>query len=207
MTQLVSLSESFTKHVDYEKYINDSDEVDRYGNVVHHDDLGWDWGWDNTRVSEKWKQNRRETVFTRKQSKAMTEALKSSIDDLERQNNTLRNKLKEAGTSPETQKFYKEDIARNEAALASRKKQLGALMDPQRASVETESVSRNAAHDTEMMIREIVSDIKRDGNDMTRHYNDLKGRLQTLERMKKNLEARKAWLEKYESTHQESPKE
>jgi len=200
--QLVSLSESFTKHEDYEKYVNDGGGADRYGNTVNNrNDLNW--GWDNSRVNEEWKQNRRETVFTRTQHKKMIAALKASIDDLERRTNTLRNKSKESGVSEETKKFYQEDIARNEVALASRSKQLSELVQPGQKSKNTQSVSRNEAHDTELLIREVVKDINRDGNEMTRDYNDLKVRLGTLQKMKKNLEARKTWLEKYEAMYPE----
>ncbi len=196
--QLVSLSKSFTEHVDYEKYITDG-ETDRYGNTVNYD---WGWGWDNTRVNEKWKQNRRETVFTRKQKKKMIEALKLSIEDLERRTNTLQRKLKESGVSEEVKKFYREDIARNEAAREARSKQLSELMASGGAdSQNTQSVSRNEAHDLELLVREIVKDIRRDSNAMTRDYNDLKLRLAELSKMKKNLEARKAWLQKYDAVY------
>ena len=193
-SQLIALSESFTEHVDYKKYENDHSNDDYgYG--------GANWGWDNSRVSEEWKQNRRETVFTRDQHKKMIKALKSSIDDLNQRNNTLRNKSKEGGISAETKKFYQEDIARNEKAITTRSNQLAELMKPGSGSKATTSVSRNEAHDAELMIREIVSDIKRDGNAMRRNYNEMKQQLVSLNKMKKNLEARKEWLKKYEATH------
>lgn len=193
--QMIALSKSFTEHVDYQKYENDSSGGDygyggRYG-----------WGHDNTRTSEKWKQNRRETIQTDKQRKKMIEALKTSIDDLERRNNTLSNKAKEKGISEETLKFYQEDIARNETAITTRTKQLGGLMQPGSGSTATTSVSRNQAHDTELMIREIANDLRRDSNAVTRNYNELIKRLASYNRIKTNLEARKEWIEKYEAQH------
>ena len=190
--QMVELSQSFTEHVDYKKYENDN-SGDRYNRGG-----GNGWGWDNSRVSEEWKQNRRETTFTEGQQKKMITALKSSIDDLERRNNTLRNKSKISKTTEETKKFYQEDIARNEKAIATRKKQLGELMQPGH-STSTTAVSRNQAHDTELMIREIASDIRRESNALTRSYSELKKQLVKLNQTKKNLEARKAWLKKYEA--------
>jgi len=189
--QMVELSKSFTEHVDYKKYVNDN-SGGRYSNNNNG------WGWDNTRTSEKWKQNRRETTFTEGQRKKMIAALKTSIDDLNRRNNTMRNKSKESGVSEETKKFYQEDIARNETAIATRSKQLGDLMQPGN-SPSTASVSRNQAHDTELMIREISADIRRDGNALTRKYNELKLEITKLHRTKENLKARKTWLEKYEA--------
>ena len=198
--QMVELSKSFTEHKDYKKYESDS-SGGRYG---YGNRQGW--GWENTRTSEKWKQNRRETVFTEGQRKKMIEALKKSIDDLETRNNTLRNKSKEKGTSEATQKFYQEDIARNETAMATRSKQLAELMQPGSGSTATTSVSRNQAHDTELMIREIANDIKRDSNAITRNYNELKQRLTSLNRTKLNLDARKKWLKDYEASNGKTEK-
>ena len=198
--QMVELSKSFTEHKDYQKYENDS-SGGRYGYGNRYG-----WGGDNTRTSEKWKQNRRETVFTDGQRKKMIGALKKSIDDLETRNNTLRNKSKEKGTSEATQKFYQEDIARNETAIATRTKQLGDLMQPGSGSTATQSVDRNQAHDTELMIREIANDIKRDNNNITRNYNELKQRLTSLNRTKLNLEARKKWLKDNEAQNNKTTK-
>ena len=161
---------------------------------------GQNWGWDNTRVSEEWKQNRRETTFTDGQRKKMIEGLKTSIEDLERHTNTLRNKAKEGSISEETKKFYQEDIARNEKTLESRRRQLGDLIQPSPAAATT-SVDRNHAHDTQLLIREITNDIRRDYNTNTTNYINLKQRLKSLNQIKLNLEARKQWLKRYEAEH------
>jgi chromosome segregation ATPase len=189
--QMIALSNSFTEHADYKKYQTSSSY--RYGRRGG-------WGSNYTHKSEKWKQNRRETVFTDGQRKKMIEALKTSIDDLERRNNTLSNKAKEGGVSEETQKFYQEDIARNDKTLETRRKQLGDLIQPG-GSTPTTSVDRNQAHDTELLIREVITDIQRDNHRNTTNYNNLKQRLTSLNRIKLNLEARKAWLNKYEAAH------
>jgi hypothetical protein len=191
--QMIALSKSFTQHADYQKYENDTSSNYRHGRRG-----GWEW--DNTRTSEKWKQNRRETTFTDGQRKKMIDALKTSIEDLERRTNTLRNKAKEGGVSEETQKFYQEDIARNEKTLETRRKQLGDLVQPGGAAATT-SVDRNQAHDTQLLIREIVNDIRRDYNTNTTNYNNLKQRLKSLNPIKLNLEARNEWLNKYEAEH------
>lgn len=192
--QMIALSNSFTTHVDYKKYENGNSNNYRNGR------RGGGWGGDNTRTSEKWKQNRRETTYTAGQRKKMVEALKTSIDRLESTTNTLSNKAKEGGVSEETQKFYQEDIARNEKTLEIRRKQLGELIQPGKGTP-TQSVSQNQAHDTELLIREIVTDIKRDNNTNTSNYNNLKQRLTSLNEIKLNFEARKEWLKKYEAAH------
>ena len=192
-SQLVELSKSFTEHVDYKKYENDN-SGDRYGN-----NRGNGWGWDNSRVSEDWKQNRRETNFTDGQRKKMIGALKKSIDNLETRNNTLRNKSKESSLSEETKKFYQEDITRNQNAIDTRSKQLAELMQPGSESTATSSVDRKQAHDTELMIREIASDIRRDANAIKRNYSELKLELTKLNRTKLNLAARKKWLQNYDA--------
>ncbi len=191
--QMIALSKSFTQHVDYKKYENDTSTHYRNGS-------GQNWGWDNTRVNEEWKQNRRETTFTDGQRKKMIEGLKTSIEDLERHTNTLRNKTKEGSISEETKKFYQEDIARNEKTLESRRRQLGDLIQPSPAAATT-SVDRNHAHDTQLLIREITNDIRRDYNTNTTNYINLKQRLKSLNQMKLNLEARKQWLKRYEAEH------
>lgn len=192
--QLVELSKSFTTHVDYKKYIDGNGNSGRYG---HSRSNGW--GWDNSQVNEKWKQNRRETTFTDGQRKKMIAAIKESIDDLETRNNTLRNKSREKSVSKETKKFYLEDIARNDTAIATRRTQLEDLMQPG-SKANTTSVDRNQAHDTELMIREIAKDLSRSTNENTRNYNELKQRLTKLNQIKLNLEARKAWIKKYEAS-------
>jgi len=190
--QMIALSKSFTEHVDYKKYENDtSGSRYNYGNR---------WGGDNTRTNEKWKQNRRETTFTDSQRKKMIKAIKTSIDDLERRNNTLRIKTKEAKGSEATQKFYHEEIARNEKTIDTRRKQLADILQPGYAAATT-SVDRNRAHDTELLIREVADDIRRDHRTNISNFHDLKQRLTSLNRIKLNLAARKEWLGNYDAAH------
>ena len=190
--QMVTLSKSFTEHKDYKKYENDSSGY-RSGRG------GGGWGWETSRVNEGWKQNRRESTFTDQQRRKMIEALKGSIENLESRNATLVANSKLSGTSEETRKFYQEDIKRNNTALAARKKQLGELIKPGAATPAT-SVSRNEAHDTQLLIREIADDIRRDSNEMNGKYAELKQRLTKLNEIKQNLKARQVWLEEYEAS-------
>lgn len=191
--QMVALSKSFTEHVDYKKYINNGS-----GNGNHSG--GNSWGWDSTEKNEKWKQNRREVVFTETQRKKMIAALKKSIDNLERRTNTLSLKSKEGAVSAETKKFYLEDIARNENALKTRRDQLYDLTTGDKATT-TKSVSSDKAHDTQLLIREVGEDIRRDTNRNTGNYNNLKLQLASLNKMKLNLAARKEWLQNYAAAH------
>ncbi len=186
--QLITLSKSFTKNVDYEKYENDDSEVDSL----------YDWGWNNTRTNEDWKQNRREVVFTDAQQKKMISALKESIEDLSSRNKTLENKLAQKNISEEAKAFYQDDIARNNSALKSRRKQLEEIMQPS-APAPTTSVSSKQAHETKLMVQEIAKDIKRDTAALIGLYNHLKSDLASLNKIKKNLAARKAWLEEHSS--------
>ncbi len=160
ISQIMELCKSLTTHEDYKKY-------DTYASSNYSD-----WGWGGNAVQEKnedYVQNKRVTKTTDKERKAVVAALEKSIADLRTQNRALAGRL-DSPNFANQKDLIQEDIARNKQALGRREAHLESMMTPSKPT--TTPISRTAAHEMELMIRDIADDLKRDFNTMFQRYSE-----------------------------------
>lgn len=156
--QIMELSKTLTTHQDYKKY--DTYASSNYGR----------WGWGTTQVkNEDYKQNKSVTTITDKERKGILDALRKSIDDLETQNRALKGRL-DSPNFANQKNLIEEDIERNQEAIGRREAQLEGMMTPSKPA--TTPISRTAAHEMELMIRDIADDLKRDFNTLFQRYSE-----------------------------------
>lgn len=158
--QIMDLAKSLTTHEDYRKY----------NTYANSDYTNRGWGW-NT-VQEKnpdYKQNRSVTKITDKERKEIIQALQKSIADLGTRNRALAGRL-DSPNFANQKDLIEEDIERNQHAIARREAQLEGMLTP--AQPATTAISRRAAHEMELMIRDIADDLKRDFNTLFRRYSE-----------------------------------
>lgn len=155
--QIMELSKSLTTHEDYKKY-------DTYASSNY-------WGWNNTvqEKNEDYVQNKRVTKITDKERKEIIAALKKSIEDLGTQNRAMKGRL-DSPNFANQKDLIQEDIERNEQAIARRETQLEGMLTPTQPA--TTPINRRAAHEMELMIRDIADDLKRDFNTLFRRYSE-----------------------------------
>ncbi|NOX99266.1 MAG: hypothetical protein GXP30_05995 [Verrucomicrobia bacterium] len=158
IAQIMELSKSLTTHEDYKKY-------DTYASSNY-----WNSGWGNVQEkNEDFVQNKRVTTITDKERKEVLNALKKSIADLGSQNRALKGRLDSPNFASQKD-LIQEDIARNQQAIGRREAQLEGLLTSSQPT--TSPISRTAAHEMELMIRDIADDIKRDFNTLFQRYSE-----------------------------------
>jgi len=156
INQIMELSKTLTTHKDYKKY-------DTYASSNYR-------GWGTTQVkNDDYKQNRSVTTITDKERKGILDALRKSIDDLETQNRALRGRI-DSPNFANQKDLIQEDIKRNQEAIGRREAQLEGMMTPSKP--QTTAISRTAAHEMELMIRDIADDLKRDFNTLFQRYSE-----------------------------------
>lgn len=206
--QMIVLSKSFTEHKDYDKYKEGS---------TYYGRGGWGWGVSVQDKNPDFAQNRREVKHTDSQRRQMVEALRKSIEKIESRITLLEDLRKRPSTTEQEKEVFAQDLKSSEETLKSREAQLSAMLSSdeisrgEKAMLEEDGVtvpqgdpkkiSRNEAHDLELLIHEIAQDIERDMNELFRKYDELKSRRAQARKIQANLEARKQWLVDYDGAH------
>lgn len=179
--QIMELAKSIPPSKDVEKYENDGGN---YYNGWYHED---------SRISDAWRQNRRQGVATENELRDITQALEGAIKDLERRIMEINAKLKNGNLSPANTTLAKQELARSQATLASRKSELLELSLPSGTTSGDEANKDTADHLT-VMFDEARDDIKNDHWTVLKKFDEAVDERDTIIKMKANLEARKKWL-------------
>lgn len=178
--QIKTIAASFPAPEDLEKYV----VTDTHS-----------WGWrtyQNEEISEAWKQERRDSKQTDSMQKQLLTGLEESIEHLNKRNGFLSGKLKGTNISATERELYQSDLEGNEALIELRQNQIKSFMEKEAPEVTT--LSRGDAHDTELLIQDMVSDLREDFFSIFRKYTELNKERADLDHLQKNLAARKQWL-------------
>lgn len=182
--QILEISKSFTQDQDVKKY----EEVEGTG--------GWGWG-TASRISDEYKQNRRDRVMNKKQRDEVMEALKKSIERKKNQVSDLRLRLKNPKLSAADREITEQELNRSIAILDSRQGQLEELVLVNKPS--TQEISRDAALDLQDALKDAADDMRHDFDTIFRKYSELNRERSKVFKLKDNLEARKKWIADYEA--------
>lgn len=142
VAQILALQKSLPAEKDYDRYKATGS--------------GW-WG-TTYEVNEDYRQNQRLTVQTNAQRDELTTALRSSLDRLDRIGRDLQARHAPA-----------DEIAKNNALIAERRKQLAAALSP--ASTPTRSVGRKEAADLDQALKTAVADLRTEFTTLFARYN------------------------------------
>ncbi len=157
--QIMKLSKTLATHEDYKKY-----------NTYVSSSYDWGWGWGTVQEkNEDYTQNKRVTKITDKERKEVVAALQKSIADLATQNRALEARL-DSPNFANQKGLIQEDIERNQQVIGRREAQLENMLTAPAPT--TTAISRNAAHQMELMIRDIADDLKRDFDTLFRRYSE-----------------------------------
>lgn len=180
--QVVKLVESIPGAKDVKKYENSGGGY--YGNG---------WGWRNDRISDTWRQNRRDKAWSNKARREAEDALRKSIDDLERRRDRANALLKTKKLSEVEREIQKFELEHVESVLKIRAKQLAEVTSPSREPGQT--ASSNEADEMKYLFEDAVDQLRGDFNDVLRLYRRAKTENDKLHALKLNLEARIKWME------------
>ena len=179
---IVELVKSMPGGEDVSKYEQDSETY--YDGVYY----------ENSRISEEWKQNRRDKVQSEKLRRETQQALEKAIEDLKRRQAALKTPLPESASSAERE-IHEQELDRLSALLSRRNAQLIEVTLPSTAPEET--ASADEANDLKKLFSDARSDIAGDFNKTLQLYHAAAGEREKIAALNENLAARKLWLKEH----------
>lgn len=181
--QIVELTQSFPTHKDVEKYETDGGA---YWNGYYYE---------NTRVSEEWRQNRRDDIHTGKQRDDTQKAIREGIERLDQRRRSLTDLLANRNLTESARKLYLQELGQIDAYTERLNGQLAEV-----ASSSADGGARqpglNEAVDIGHLLEDARKDLRGDVSNLFRLYDAFARERSKVAGLKENLEARKAWLEK-----------
>jgi len=179
---IVELVKSMPGGEDISKYESDGDYSYDGGTTVY----------ENSRVSEAWRQNRRDKVQTEKARREVQDALEKAIGDLESRKRSITADLAKAAASDAEKEIQGEELTRVNNLLSQRKGQLAEVRTPSAAP--EESASKDEAQDMKAYFGDARSDIASDITKSLALYRQAVAERSRIASLKENLEARERWL-------------
>ena len=180
--QVMELARSFPGHEDFKKY--ESDGGSYYNG----------WYEEDTRVSEDWKQNRRDVNSSTKARRELLEALDKALDTNQSRRASIADALANRKMSDAEHSLQQKELGRADATIDNLKTQRRELALPGGGAAR--EIGSEEAHDAEQMLDDARADLSRDFSEIMRKYGELDQERTRLVQMKANLKAREEWLEK-----------
>lgn len=184
VSQILELTASMGEYKDVKKYESDSESYSYRSGYYH----------ETSRVSEDWKQNRRETVMTDKTRKELIAALKGAIESLESRRAALDDTIKNRGLSASEKEIQLEELGRMDASIERRRRELKDLATP-KGGATGQPVGRNQAHDIEQLLGDAGEDLSEDFQRLLRMYDEFSTERNKTFKLRENLKAREVWLQ------------
>jgi hypothetical protein len=187
--QILELAKSMPPREDVEKYESDGGAY-------------WDgWYYETTRISDDWKQNRRQGVATEKTVRELRDALEKGIADLESKRSALTALLKERKLSDAERTLQEQELGRTAAILEHRKQELVELTATGTAGGDVAATSEAAA-EVKDLLEDSKKDIVTDFWTILRKYGEAVKESDKIHALKANLEAREKWLAEHAGSKQ-----
>lgn len=180
--QIVELSKSFPAHEDVKKY--ESDGGSYWGGYYN----------ENTRISEEWKQSRRDDAQGKKQRDEITAAIREGIERLDQRRRSLKDLLANRNPSDTARKLYDQELGQIDAQTENLQKQLAEVTMSTGGA--TRQPSLDEAVDLGELFEDARKDLRADVSSLFRLYDEFDRGRAYLNELKENLAARKAWLDK-----------
>jgi len=183
--QIAELTKSIPTHQDVDKYESTGGS---YWNGYYYE---------NSRISEEWKQNRRDSTQSDKVRGDAEKALRESLERLDQRRRALDDSLKNRELTEAARELYNRELGQ----IAAYEEHLNAQLLDVSTSVELPTgdggesvVGLQQAHDMESLLEDSRRDLREDVSRLFRSYDQfVKGRAY-LDNLKKNLADRKEWL-------------
>jgi hypothetical protein len=181
--QIVELGKSFPTHKDVDKYESDGGS---YWNGYYYE---------NQRISDDYRQNRRNDIQADKVRDETTKAIKDGIERLDQRRRTLKDLLANRNPTETARKLYIQELGGIDAQTDYLNSQLTDITTST-SSGGTRQPDLDGANDLENLIDDARKDLRGDVANLFRLYDQFAAGRKYLADLKENLAARKAWLEK-----------
>lgn len=147
---------------------------------------------EETRVSEAWRQNRRDKVEAEKQRREVQQALEKAIAGLESRQATLKASLAGGKLTVPEKEIFQHELGYVSQLVEQRKAQLVEVTAP--STPPGDDASKGEAEDLKQLFADARRDIAADFNKTLRLYHAAAAEREKIHTATENLEARKKWL-------------
>lgn len=180
LEQVMELAESFPGHKDVSKYESDGGSY-------------WN-GWydESTRVSDEWKQNRRESNAGDVVRRELLQGIEKAMENFKSRRAAIVDNLANRKLSEQDRKAQQEELGRIDANLDNLRMRRREVVMP--GSGATQAVGRDEIHDMEQLLDDARDDLARDFNDIMIKFTQLDREGTRIHAMRENLKAREEWL-------------
>jgi len=180
VSQVMELAKSFPGHQDIDKY-------ESYGGSYYNGYYNED-----TRISEDWKQNRRDNVSGSQARKEVLEALDKALETNQSRRASILEALKNRKLTDKEKTLQQEEMGRIDAAIDNLRTQRRELVVPEGGA--GKEIGGDEAHEVKQMLEDARADLARDFSEIMRKYSDLETERTRIYGLKNNLQAREEWL-------------
>jgi hypothetical protein len=181
--QIVELVRSLPGHKDIPKYESD-------GGSYYADG----WYEETSRISDDWKQNRRQSAKTDSERRDLLEDIEKAIGAADSRRRALAEALAKGNFSEKDRTLRQQELGRTDALLDNLKQRRRELALP--GGTDGRELGMSEASDLEKMITDSREDVSRDAWEIFRKYDDLDKERTRLRALEQNLKAREEWLKK-----------
>lgn len=178
--QVMDLAKSSPGHKDLEKY-------ESYGSSYYDGYYVTD-----TRISEDWKQSRRDNISGRQLRKDVLATLEKAIETNQSRRASILDALNNRKLSDKEKTLQQEELGRIDATIDNFRNQRRELVLPEGGA--KKEIGGDEAHDAAQMLNDARVDISRDFSDIIRKFGELETERSSIYAWKNNLQAREEWL-------------
>lgn len=180
---VVRLVKSMPAGEDVAKY---EQSGEAYFNGIHYE---------NSRISEAWRQSRRDRVESDKQRRELEQALKEAIEDLERRRDAVAAALEGKKFNEAEKALREQELARVNGLLEARRGQLREVATPSEAP--EAAADKGQADDLKAMFEDARHDIAADFSRTLRLYHEAAAERERITGLRQRLDACEAWLKEH----------
>lgn len=181
--QIIQISKSFTQDANVKKYEQD-------GSGLYYDGY---YLQESSRISDEYRQNRRDRVMDKKQKEAVKSALTKSTHRCKNLIFNLQKQLESEKLDPEDAKLIQGEIKNHKAMLRLRESQLNDLLLVSKPN--TAEISRDAAIELTKSMDALLKDIQKDLQLIYIKHLQLRSETSNITKLKDKLSAQRKWLE------------
>ena len=178
--QIMELVKSLPGYEDVPKYENDGGS---YANG---------WYEETTRISDEWRQNRRQSAKTDSERRELLAAINKAIDTNDTRRRSYTETLKKTTLSEKDRSIAQQELGRVDALLEDLKNRRREMALP--GDTATRELGMSEASDIGKMIADSREDLARDFRDIFVKYSDLDQERTRIRGLQNNLKAREDWL-------------
>ncbi len=161
-------------------------------NLPRHESTGWAYSsfhggfYETSRVSDTWRQNRRDRVQSTVQLREVQRALEESLSDLRQRQRRLVTALGSTNLTAPQREIQQQELERVLVMIQQRQEQLEEISEPSEAPEQT--ASRSEATELRNLIRNSRQDIAADFSQTLRLYRSAAEERQRIHQIRTNIE-------------------